>query len=106
MRRPIRQKRSVVEYLTTLSSALDRLGCHTPYICPDAGRFEAWFELASAIPTCPPFCVVPLFRCSVGWFFVVCRNNLAIPWLAPHQQANISARGRWNGLRCCGCKTN
>src|ERR1700738_4002241 len=62
MRRPIRQKRSVVEYLTTLSSALDRRGCHTPYICPDAVRFEAWFEFASAIPTSPPFCVVPLFR--------------------------------------------
>ena len=35
MRRPIRQKRPVVQSLTTPASALDRSGCHTPYICPE-----------------------------------------------------------------------
>src|ERR1700729_3808279 len=33
--RPIRQKRPGVQSLTTRASALDRGGCHTPYICPD-----------------------------------------------------------------------
>jgi hypothetical protein len=43
-----------------------------------------------------------LFRRLV---FAVCRNNLAIRWLAPHRQSNILACGRWNGLRCCVPKT-
>src|ERR1700733_5348658 len=34
--RPLRQKRRNVQSLTMRASALDRGGCHTPYICPDA----------------------------------------------------------------------
>src|SRR5882757_5486598 len=36
MRRPIRQKRRVVQPLTTPASVFDGGNCHTPYICPGA----------------------------------------------------------------------
>src|SRR5258708_2356185 len=82
MRRPIGQKRSVVQYLTTLGSAPDRPGCHMPYICPDAGDSSP-VRITLRHPNVPPFYVVPLFHCFAGWLFALCRNNLAIRWLAP-----------------------
>jgi hypothetical protein len=93
--RPIRQKRVVVQYLTTLASALDRRGCHTPYICPNAGD-SSLVRLDLGILAVPSLSNVPLFHQEV---FALCRNNLATPWLAPHQQSNLTAYPAMNGLR-------